>query len=120
MPSDENGQCTDGTEHRPHQDEQYEECDICGGSVDVFNANYYNSHDDETFRHLLCHENGESTEGYVFELAETDKCCLNRQYNCGHLVYAPVSEQPQFCPECNDLEYDDGEWSVQTDTEQMD
>lgn len=98
-----------------HDEEQYEECDVCGEPVDLHRARYYKSTNDMVFRHGLCHENGEAPEGYVFELTDTGKCCTNRQYNCGHLIFAPQTEQPMVCPECNDLEYDDGVWSVADD-----
>jgi hypothetical protein len=91
--------------------ERYEPCEVCGGRIDTFDAGYYKS-PDETFRHEFCHENGEPPEGYVFELTDTEHACTNRQYNCGHIVYAPTLEQPEFCPECNPLVYEDGEWSV--------
>lgn len=113
--------CTDGTEReitQPYQDEQYEECGVCGGYVDLFRGDYYKSTNDETFRHILCHEDGEPPEGYVFEMTDTDKCCTNRQYNCGHLIYAPQTMQPRLCPECNDHEWDGKKWSVRTDTNQ--
>lgn len=93
--------------HRYGSD-RYEECTICGGSIDSLSPGYYKS-SSEKFRHALCHETGEPPEGYVLEVTETDACCTNRQYNCGHTVYAPVSEQPSLCPECNPSETDASE-----------
>lgn len=103
---------------QPYQDEQYEECDICGGHVDLFRGAHYKSHNDMTFRHILCHENGEPPEGYVFEMTDTDLCCTNRQYNCGHVIYAPQTHQPRFCPECNNFEYTPDGWELNTDDQE--
>jgi len=116
--ADGSGQPTGSTERKARLYDEYEQCDICDGGIDLTSAGYFKSSNDETFRHALCHENGEPTEGYVAEITDTEKCCTNRQYNCGHKIYAPQTEQPTFCPECNDLEYDGEEWSVEPDTDQ--
>lgn len=98
--------------YTPHHRDQYEECEVCDGLIDTFNANYYKSKNDEKFKHRLCYENGEPPEGYVYEATDTEKCCQNRQYNCGHMVFAPPREFPTFCPECNNLTRDGDEWVV--------
>ena len=94
--------------------QQYEVCDVCEGRIDTTLPGYYKSHDDETFHHELCHKHGEAPEGYVFELTDTERPCITHQFNCGHAVRLPQAEKPGVCPECNDLEYAGGEWSVNT------
>jgi hypothetical protein len=48
------------------------------------------------------------THQYVLDLSdnqqvrENDYCCVNRQYDCGHLAYGPPRVLPSDCPECAD------------------
>lgn len=88
------------------QSDQYEECDVCGGQIDTFDAGYFKSHDDTTFRHELCHEHGEPPEQFKLAEASEFDTWMSRQYNCGHLIHAPPKEWPMFCPICNDLDID--------------
>ncbi len=84
--------------------ERYEQCEVCGGSIDSYDAGYFKS-PDERFRHALCHENGEAPQEYVLKASEDETdCCVNHQYNCGHTVYLPMNKRPMVCPECTDIE----------------
>lgn len=98
--------------------DRYERCDICGCVIDTFGAGYFKSHDDETFRHRICHEEGEPPEDYAWRWGRRrlNKVCHNYQFNCGHSVYCPSNERPQFCPECNPIEYVDGNWQHENAT----
>lgn len=73
-------------------------CEECGGSIDVTSPNYYKT-PDERFKHVVCHEEGGPGD-YVLNLAEENpsKACVNRQYQCGHIAYGPVTELPERCP----------------------
>lgn len=82
--------------------DQYEGCEECGGPIDTYDAGYYKT-PDERFKHALCHETGDVPEQYkLVESTESDTYD-NKQYNCGHTIYAPPIEHPMFCPICNDL-----------------
>lgn len=82
--------------------ERYEKCDVCGASIDTFDAGYYKSSNDETFRHGICHEEGTPPTEYVLKADEDETgACTNHVYNCGHAVYLPQSKVPMYCPECN-------------------
>lgn len=80
-----------------------EACEECGGSIDTSAAGYYKS-PSERFKHGLCHENGSPPPQY--ELAENHEfeTHTNRQYNCGHVLYAPPKRQPMVCPVCNPID----------------
>jgi len=78
-------------------------CEECGGSIDTTLPGYYKS-PSELFKHELCHENGSPPPQY--ELAENHdyETHTNRQYNCGHVLYAPPKRQPTVCPVCNPID----------------
>lgn len=87
----------------PQSDDRYDPCEECGGHIDTHDAGYYKT-PNEKFKHGLCHEEGEFPGNYELDENHDHEVHTNRQYNCGHNLYAPPKRQPMYCPVCNDTD----------------